>query len=156
VYSRILVPLDGTELGEAILPHATAIAERFGATLVLLRVSMSTAEAVRQTTPVDPITAVPTDMDVANDLVETDSETAHVYLERLCRQLLERKLSFEALLMEGDARTALRQAVKDQRIDLVTMATHGRSALGRVFQGSVAEGLLHEVNVPVLMLHAQG
>jgi len=37
----------------------------------------------------------------------------------------------------------------------VTMATHGRSTLGRLLQGSVAEDLLHEIGVPVLMLHVK-
>jgi nucleotide-binding universal stress UspA family protein len=155
MYSRILVPLDGTALSESILPHSSAVASRFDATLVLLRVSISEAEAMRQTVPGEPLTAAPLAMDMADQLVEVSSTAAEAYLGRIVQGLAASKLRCEALVMDGDPVLALRQAVKEQRIDLVTMATHGRSSLGRLVQGSVAEDLLHVIGVPVLMLHVR-
>jgi nucleotide-binding universal stress UspA family protein len=155
MYTRILVPLDGSSLAEAILPHAVAIAQRFGATLVLLRVGLSEAQAVRQTLPGEPVTAAPLSLSVAHELAESQQEAAIRYLQGVGQDLDAAKVKHEAIVMDGDPVLALRQAVREQSINLVTMATHGRSTLGRLLQGSVAEDLLHEIGVPVLMLHVK-
>ena len=63
-------------------------------------------------------------------------------------------LKVEQVIMEGDAVRTLAHVIKEQQIDLVTMATHARSTLGRLFRGSVAASLLEEVEVPMLLLRA--
>ena len=155
MYSRILVPLDGTKLAEAILPHAIAIARRFDGTLVVLRVSISIIEATRATLPSELPAAVPLAEDVVETLVESQEELAEAYLKLVSTSLAKEGITHECLVMEGDPELALVQAVREQRIDLVTMATHARSGLGRLVHGSVAGGLLRDVEVPILMLHAR-
>ncbi|MHB8573760.1 MAG: universal stress protein [Dehalococcoidia bacterium] len=155
MYKRILVPLDGTELAEAILPHATELARRFEATLVLLRATTSLPEAMRQTIAPEPMAAVPVSVDVAESLVEIQEDAAERYLQQIGGRLKAEGVTCEALVVQGDASVSLAEAVKTQHIDLIAMATHARSTFGRLLHGSVAESILHEVRVPVLLLHAE-
>ena len=153
MYHRILVPLDGGELSETILPHATEMARRFDATLVLLRVSSSLAEVVSKTVPPEPMAEAPIAVDVAEEVVEVEEETAEQYLRQVVERLKQEGVVCEALVVQGEPAVSLAEAVKQQNIDLVAMTTHARSALGRLLHGSVSEAVLHEVHVPVLLLH---
>jgi nucleotide-binding universal stress UspA family protein len=154
MYARILVPLDGTPLAETVLPHATEIARRFDSTLVLLRVSMSIADAARATRPSELPAAVPLAEDVIESLVDSQEQLAEAYLKLMSTSLAKAGIAHECVVMEGDPELALVQAVREQRIELVTMATHARTGLGRLLHGSIADRLLHDIEVPILMLHA--
>ena len=156
MYNRILVPLDGSSLAEAVLPHATELARKLDATLVLLRVTMSRGEAIRETVSPDPITAAPLSIDVANQLVEAQDQAAEQYLAGIRKGLTSQNIACETAVIEGNAAMVLTEAVRERSIDLIAMATHARSGLGRLIFGSVAESVIHDVNVPVLLVHAKG
>jgi nucleotide-binding universal stress UspA family protein len=156
MFNRILVPLDGSPLAEAILPPATELARKFDATLVLLRVTMSRGEAIRETVSPDPITAAPLSIDVANQLVEAQDQAAEQYLSGIREGLASQKIACETAVIEGNAAMVLTEAVRERNIDLIAMATHARSGLGRIIFGSVADSVIRDVNVPVLLVHAKG
>ncbi len=156
MYSRILVPLDGTDHSETILPHATELAQKFAATLVLLRVTMSRGEALRQTVSPEPMAAAPISLDVADSLVDAQDEAAGRYLAGVRQRLESSGVSCETVVVEGNTTITLPEVVKQQRIELVAMATHGRAGLSRFFLGSVADSLLHDVHIPVLLLNSEG
>lgn len=155
MYARIMVPLDGTTLAEAILPHAGELARRFDATIVLFRATTSFAEAVRETTPPEPLAAGALAADVAERIVAAGEEAAQAYLARMQQALTGQGLRVESVIAEGDPTAALTQAVKEQRIELLAMVTHGRSAFGRLFKGSVAADVLQDIDVPVLLVRAK-
>jgi nucleotide-binding universal stress UspA family protein len=154
MYQRILLPLDGSELAERILPHTIELARRFGATVVLLHAMTSRVEVLSRTASADPVGASPVTAEVAEDVVAAEEDSTTRYFAHITERLQAEGLQVEQVIMEGDAVRTLAHVVKEQRIDLVTMATHGRSTLGRLFLGSVAESLLQEVEVPVLLLRA--
>jgi nucleotide-binding universal stress UspA family protein len=155
MYSRILVPLDGSTLAETILPHASEVARCFGATVVLFRATTSYAEAVRQTASPEPLTSATLSPEVADRLVSAGEEAAEAYLTRMREALAAQGLQADCIIAEGDPSATLVAAVKNQHIDLLAMATHGRSAFGRLFKGSVAEDVLRDIDVPVLLIRAK-
>ncbi len=128
LYKRIMVPLDGSELAQAALTHALDMCRAFGATLVLLHVRERGGSA----------------------------EASDRYLDFTRRQLAGSGVPIELALREGVVADAIVQAVADERIDVIAMATHGRSGLRRVVYGSVAEQVLRRSSQPVLLVRVAG
>lgn len=138
---RILVPLDGSLLAEGAIQTAAGLARESGAALVLLRA----AEA--HTLP----GADPTDAQVA---VVREAEE---YLTAVAARLGEEGVKgVETSVWYGPPATAIIEATRLQKVDLIVMTTHGRSGLGRLILGSVAESVLRGTTTPILLLRAPG
>ncbi|MBI2199597.1 MAG: universal stress protein [Candidatus Rokubacteria bacterium] len=138
---RILVPLDGSLLAEGAIQTAAGLARESGAALVLLRA----AEA--HTLP----GADPTDAQVA---VVREAEE---YLTAVAARLGEEGIKgVETSVWYGSPATAIIEAARLQKGDLIVMTTHGRSGLGRLILGSVAESVLRGTTTPILLLRAPG
>ena len=135
---RILVPLDGSVVSEAILPMAEALARDYGAELLLLR-------AVRART-------VPGSDALALKRVGE----AEAYLKRIANELQGRGLP-RVRWSVGYAKPeqAIAEAAARNHVDLVAMTTHGRSGFGRLLLGSVAESLVRQAPAPVLLVRGQ-
>jgi nucleotide-binding universal stress UspA family protein len=130
--SRILVPLDGSALAEAILPVVERLARDHEAEVILLEVleGRPTREA------------------------ELEAERrAGGYLERMVGALRGRGLGrVRASVWYGEADQAVANAATRERVELIAMSTHGRSGLDRLRFGSVAEGVVRRAPVPVLLV----
>jgi nucleotide-binding universal stress UspA family protein len=138
MYKRILIPLDGSALAEVVLPHVEGLAKSSAAELVLLRVAFA-----HMLPGADPIEA-----QVAR------VQEAENYVADLAKRLQEKGVSAEAKVRYGDpAEEILDHAARDH-IDLIAMATHGRTGLKRVVLGSVAENVLRSAPVPMLLVRA--
>lgn len=138
---RILVPLDGSLLAEGAIQTAAGLARESGAALLLLRA----AEA--HTLP----GADPTDAQVA---VVREAEE---YLTAVAARLGEEGIKgVETSVWYGSPATAIIEAARLQKGDLIVMTTHGRSGLGRLILGSVAESVLRGTTTPILLLRAPG
>ena len=137
---KILVPLDGSALAESALAKATDMAGA-ESTLMLLRA----AEA--HTLPgVDPTEAQ----------VEVVRE-AEEYLAAVAARLKEQGVDrVETSVWYGPAASAIVEAARLRKADLIVMSTHGRSGLGRLILGSVAESVLRGSSAPILLLRAPG
>jgi nucleotide-binding universal stress UspA family protein len=136
--NRILVPLDGSALAEAALGPAMELARPSGATLLLVR----TAE-----TSVFP----------GADLVEAQVDVvreAEGYLARVADRLRRDGLHAEPSVWYGPAAAGIVEAARRRSADLIVMSTHGRSGLGRLILGSVAESVLRGTATPILLLRA--
>ena len=136
---RIMVALDGSGLAEAALWSALDLAEKNGATLSLLR-------AVE-------IHALP-----GTDKVEaqvTAIREAEEYLAAVVRRLADRGVRrAEPHVWYGPPAAAIVEAANVQKADLIVMSTHGRSGLGRLILGSVAESVLRGTTTPILIVRA--
>jgi nucleotide-binding universal stress UspA family protein len=137
----ILVPLDGSVLAEAALPKALELAELSGARVLLLRA----AEA--QTLPgVDPTEAQ----------VKVVGE-AEAYLAQVQTRLTRQgRVTVETAVWYGPAALAIVEAARIRKVDQIVMTTHGRSGLGRLLLGSVAESVLRGIATPLLLLRTEG
>lgn len=140
-FDKILVPLDGSPLGEHAISSAVELAGESAATLVLLRA----AEA--HTLP----GADPTDAQV--QVVEDAEE----YLTGVAARLKTAGVKkVETSVWYGPAAPAILEAARLRKVALIVMSTHGRSGLGRLILGSVAESVLRGTSVPILLLRAPG
>jgi nucleotide-binding universal stress UspA family protein len=138
----ILVPLDGSVLAEAALPKALELAAASGARVLLLRAAQA------QTLPgVDPTEAQ----------VRVVSE-AEAYLAEVQKRLAggQGGVKIETSVWYGPAAHAIVEAARTHRVDEIVMTTHGRSGLGRLLLGSVAESVLRGTTTPILLLRAEG
>jgi nucleotide-binding universal stress UspA family protein len=137
----ILVPVDGSALAEAALPRALELAKVSGARVLLLRAAQA------PTVPgVDPTEAQ------ARVVRE-----AEAYLAQLQARLTrEGGVKVETSVWYGPAAHAIVEAAQLHRADEIVMTTHGRSGLGRLLLGSVAESVLRGTTTPILLLRAEG
>jgi len=134
---KVLVPLDGSALAEAALPKAVEMAESSGAKLLLIRA----AEA--HTLPgVDPTEAQ------IKVVQEAEGYLAQVR-DRLAAQ---GRKEVETSVWYGPAAYAIVEAARLGKADLIAMTTHGRSGLGRLILGSVAESVLRGTTTPILLI----
>lgn len=136
---RILVPLDESQLSTVGLDPAYEIARRFGATVQLLMVIDRGATAV----------------------LEEAAASEHVDVVRAAEAMLERAASdFQDVATEveaiyrNDPAHAIVTYARNHPVDLIAMATHGRTGVGRWLMGSVTQKVLGSSPVPVLVVPA--
>ncbi len=148
VVQSILLPVDGSALAEAALPYAKELARRFDATLHLVRVAETPEIYSLLSVPA----GAPASAEVLNQLAEQLIEAATTYVNELAERLRSEGLRVETHVLEGIAPEQLLAFERERQPSLVVMATHGRSGLSRVVFGSVAERLLREGTVPLLLI----
>jgi len=143
----LLVPLDGSELAEAVLPHVEALAKqpkKETMKIVLLRVAE------------DPfITADYPFTDWEEHVKRTKEhfkQGAKTYLKKTQQRLIESGLKVDFKVLQGDPADQIIKYAHENLPNLVIMATHGRSGIGRWEYGSVADKVLHGVSSPVFMV----
>lgn len=149
MYKTILIPLDGSELAEAALPHAVELAQKFGSKIILLRV-------------VQPVNYMLTELGSAEDLTlmkklyESLKRESMAYLQRQEERLKRDVVEASAILLDGvqPAQTILETA-DALDADVIIMSTHGRTGVGRWLFGSVAENVVRHSKVPVLSIRAR-
>ncbi len=147
---QILVPLDGSALAEAVLPQVTTLARSMSGSLTLVRVVPDIALA----RPLDG--AFPTTPDMWEGY-EREPELAREYLTNVAERLRAEKLVVETVVLEGDpARSIVHYADGHPHVKLIAMSTHARTGLGRLVLGSVAEQILHDSPVPLMLIHLAG
>ena len=139
MFSRILVPLDGSPLAEAILPEVMELAALHGAEVMLLRVALAHAFPGTSQTDVQ-VRAV---------------EEAEGYLAGVQQHLDARGLLVNCAVRYGHAAGEILDHAQTRGATLIAMSTHGRSGIRRLVLGSVAEAVLRAAPVPVLLLHAR-
>jgi nucleotide-binding universal stress UspA family protein len=140
MYSRILVPLDGSATAELALPHAIALAKLSGAKLVLLRV-IEPFPPVRSMSPAD-LRAVKSQA----------IEWAEEYFERLAGPLHDQEIDAETIIMEGRAGVQIAQFAEENEIDLILLSSRGRTGITRWLMGSVADRVIRGASIPVLLV----
>jgi nucleotide-binding universal stress UspA family protein len=146
MYKTILVPLDGSPRAETILPHATSLAAKYKAKLVLLQV-------------VEPLVAMVTPYDmvpyVDRDAAERAMQEAKSYLSGKEGEIRGEGIETRAYAESGPVVSVILDIAEREKADLIAMASHGRTGLSRVFYGSVAAGILQKADRPLLLIRAQ-
>ena len=93
---------------------------------------------------------------VVLDDVPARLREAREYLAPVAADLRGRGVRVTTEARHGDPVKELVAAARDAGADLIAMTTHGRSGVGRLLFGSVAEAVLRQANVPVLMMRLTG
>lgn len=155
MYETILIPLDGSPLAESVLPHAVGIAKQFNSRVILLQVVPTLQDLVREAMPVtaEPsATVAQVSIDMASEQHQAGVKGAHDYLQAMSRRLTEEGLTVETLILEGNPADRIVQCAKERDVSLIALSTHGRSGLGRLVFGSVADQVLREAHRPLLLI----
>jgi nucleotide-binding universal stress UspA family protein len=137
----IMVPLDGSAIAEQALPTACAIADEVGAGLRLVLVHQ------RPNLPLDPASAT---LYSTTELCIHKGETS--YLQGIRSRLRQDGRVVSAVTVSGSVVSALLEHARETKADLIVMATHGRGPLQRLWLGSVADGMVRESEIPVLLV----
>ena len=141
---RILVPLDGSELGERALPEATDLAKTLGASVVL-------AEVMRWATQ----TYAFAGSEVNAAMIDEElRKAAEGYLTGVAKRL-EPELKVQTEVLRGPPADALTDLVAREGIDLIVMTSHARSGVARAVLGSVADRMTR-AKAPVLLVRPEG
>jgi nucleotide-binding universal stress UspA family protein len=148
MFERILVCLDGSDLAEQILPYATEQALRFGSKVVLLQVVTIPALVAA--------TATPGTGAIVRDELDREAAKARRYLRRAGKALRQKGLKkVVAVVLEGAAGPSIVNYANDNKVDLIALASHGHGGLKRLVFGSVADLVLRESGLPVLVITPQ-
>ncbi len=149
MYQHVMVPLDGSELAECVLPHVEAI----GTGCNVARVSL-----VRVVPPLKLHGGVESSLspEVRQQLEDDSKEIARQYLEEKARELRDKGVATETAVLFGQVVHELIEFATAHEVDLIITATHGRSGVSRWFLGSIADRTLRASPVPVLMVRAPG
>lgn len=153
MYKTILVPLDGSKRAEKILPHVEALARQENSKVILMQIiEPASADFV----PGLNTMVTPQELEIYWQSLKAAEERAGEYLKNKAAELEKKKIAVETLLQRGDAVNGIVSVAKDKNVDLIAMASHGRTGLARVFYGSVANGVLNKVDRPLLLIRAEG
>lgn len=150
MYKTILVPLDGSDLAEAILPHVIELAPLFDAEIVLLGV-------IELPLMVNPRAAAEYDglpsLSAAD--IQARAAEAESYLQDQARSLTGLGITVRARVDYGPVVATIIHAAQLEDAGLIAMASHGRGGLTDVYYGSVAAGILQRIDRPLLIVRAQ-
>ncbi len=145
--SKVMVPLDGSGIGQAALDIVTQLAPAFGAEVVLIQV----VEPVRYLPSVDGMGAYTLPIDDAE--IEAD---ATKFLNMRAEGLRQKGITVSTVVKTGSAAELIMKYADENRVDLIAMSTHGLSGLTRWVFGSVTEKIVVYGNTPVLVVHPSG
>ena len=135
-FRKILVPLDGSECAENILPKVEKLASDLKASVALLRV------AYAHTFP---------GVDTTEAEVKVVRE-AEEYLRKVEERLKAKGFSVDSHVRYGMEAEEILDHAAQEDIDLIAMSTHGRSGVGRWLLGSVAEKVLRHCPKPIFLV----
>lgn len=156
MYTKILLPVDGSPLSSEAIPHAAALAKLSGGEIVLLQVVDSEAQMISQASGVtiEPLPAGQITVEIAREAVEAQRRSAQGNLEDARRRLeAEGVKSVSLEIRQGSAGDVIVDTVEDLGCDVVVLATHGRSGLKRALLGSVADHVArHTPSASVLLV----
>lgn len=144
-YRLIIVPLDGSRLSEQALPLAVALAERARAKLRLVLVHQL---------PTVPLSSEGRQLYVSLELETRKAEKA--YLKTFAEQLKKQSgVAVTSRTLSGPVAANLREYIKESRTDLVVMTSRGQGGIRRLWLGSVADAVIRESSVPVLLVRPE-
>lgn len=152
-YEKILVPFDGSKLAASVLPEVLAIVSAFNPKVIVAQVVDSLFQI---NTRLQPLSNYPSGFGTADLAEQMQKSEVKVAMENL--KHFKEKLSkygvaeVEIILKSGNPGDEIVKLAKTQKCDLIIMSTHGRSGLGRVLLGSVADQVIHQASCPVLII----
>jgi len=145
MYTKILVPLDGSELAESALPYVKWFIEVSDVNeIVFLRV----VEPFHMAGGLE-AQVMPED----KNLIEQDATVlARKYLNRIAGRFKNSRIKINRVVNVGKPAKAIAEYVSKSDVDLIIMASHGLSGVHRWVRGSIADEIIHAARAPVFLV----
>ncbi len=144
MFSKIMVPLDGSKLAESVFPYVEDIAKTRHSSIELI--------TVFEQFEMPPHGGMVFDEENIAEYNKRSKNHSMAYLRRIKKYFVDKGISTSTTFLEGKADESLIDYANGHDFDLIIMATHGRSGVERWIMGSVADKLIHYCYVPVLLI----
>ncbi len=145
MYRKILVPLDGSKRAEKILPHVEEMAKRYKAKVIFVHVieykAITTTEGAFIT--------------LSDQEFVQAKKQAETFLDGVQEEFRNKNIESQTHVIYGPVVEGIISVAIQEGADLIALASHGRGGLSRVFYGSVAAGLLHRADRPLLIIRSR-
>ena len=142
MYKKILVPLDGSELAEKVLPYAIQLTARFQTETVLLHV---VAAGESQSSG------------MVKAYIEHTAEKVRARLQEIVPKPKfsagKVPIPIKSKVIAGDVASSILKYAEESKIDLIIMSKHGQSGIGHWLMGSIAHKVFSVSRIPVLIIH---
>jgi nucleotide-binding universal stress UspA family protein len=140
----ILLPTDFSECGNYALSYAASLARTFRASIICINVIEPIVPTVGYSGMTEP-------MPIA-DITEQLEDSAERELPKLAECDECSGIEVEELVVHGEAASEIVRVAKERDVDLIVIASHGRTGLGRILFGSTAESVVRHASCPVLVV----
>jgi len=149
MYQTILVPLDGSKLAECVFPHVETL------------VKGSQVKRVIFTRVVEPFHPPTSDYIINEETRQKVDKEHKAYAEKYLKEIVGQVkygsgVKVETVMLYGNAADSLAEFANKNGVDIIVIATHGRSGISKWVWGGVADRVLRSSCIPVLMVRAPG
>ena len=153
MFNKIVIALDESELSEQALPFAKEVAKQFKAELILLQavppVSVTTADL---SGGMENATMASLSIENARTMEAANVKAATAYLDAKLKEVRSDNIRVSSKVIVDMPSKAILDICRSENIDLIVITTHGRSGLGRAIVGSVADQVIRQSGIPVMVI----
>ena len=151
MFERVIVPLDGSRVGEAALPVIDQLVNKLAPGTKVEVTLIGVITLLRHWVVVGEASAP---VSYTEDELKMIKDRVTKYLETTGDSLKKKGVTVKTLVTSGNAADEILKAAEQNNADLIAMSTHGRSGLRRLAFGSITDKVMHGSRVPVLMVRA--
>ncbi|HKE56758.1 MAG TPA: universal stress protein [Pyrinomonadaceae bacterium] len=138
------MPTDFSDCANYALSYAASLARTFGASIICVNVIEPIVPTVGYSGLTEPLPIA--------DITEQLEDSAERELPKLAECDECAGLNIEELVVHGEAASEIVRVAREREIDLIVIASHGRTGLGRILFGSTAEAVVRHASCPVLVV----
>ncbi len=143
MYKKMLVPLDGSALSETSLNHVITLVKGCSIPEVIL---------IKAREPLDTGVRQRLNEELAQKLDEAYNDETEEYLARIAEYLDSQGVSAKTVAIASSAANGILNYARENGVDIIVMSSHGRTGIARWAFGSVAEKVLRQSDIPVLVI----
>jgi len=151
MFSRVLVPLDGSKVGEAAIPVIEQLVDKLAPGTKVEVILIGVITMLRHWVVVGEASAP---VSYSEEELKLIKERVTDYLNKTGESLKKKDISLSTIVVAGNAADEIIRAAEESKVDLIAMSTHGRSGLRRLAFGSTTDKVLRRSPVPVLTVRA--
>jgi len=145
MYNTILVPLDGSKRAEKILRNVEQLAQCFSARVIFLQV----------VSPPNIIGYEETEIQFFRQDLKQLTGQAESYVSALKGDFREKGIKARTCVVNGPVVKEIIDCAERENVDLIAMTSHGKTGLARAFYGSVASGVHHQIDRPLIIIRSR-
>jgi nucleotide-binding universal stress UspA family protein len=146
VYKKVLVPLDGSPFAECVLSHVKSLASGCNVSEVVLLFVLEPSPGVTYEVSGEWL----------DEVKNRGMAFGKKYLKKISDDLNSSGVKVSNVTLEGNAAEMILTYAEENGIDLIVVSTHGRTGITRWVFGSVADRVIHQSSIPVLIVTPPG